>query len=755
MKNASNTIIESEKGLLRKEISLIILRLELDDLNQVNESTEAQLLNNFNKNNTNITSIKNTNQEQQSYISNTSNPLINETLSFDTKIKSDSVQSKDNLNQKSCKEDSEDLRIFIGKRESRLFSIETYYFNKNNVETAKNTKKLMEEDSTNIQLVNNASTMQKALETAYNDWNKEKNCDFEEKLDSEKLDLKNEKEMEKDEQKLLNKNDKNDSKDVKVDLENTQKKIEQEMEKRSLLISSEFDLDKNKKKINESENISKANLSNKQNLTQITSEIAYMFGNPTVDLVKGFIHIYKSCNLTEFDEKLIDSSSYEAIDSIQLTQKRSEMLCMIGVPNSVTCNELLDFVMPFNENMQFMRILRDTHPNQYMVLIKFINQKDADLFYVHNDNKLFNSIEDNHCHLAFVERVETINSSKGAAKPIPGFTELPACYICLERMDESLNGVISILCNHSFHTNCLVKWGDTCCPVCRYSQTPDYADVDNACTECGSNENLWICLICGYIGCGRYAGGHAHNHFKETQHTYSMELGHNKVWDYAADNYVHRLIQNKSDGKMVQFDERNQVVNRDEKVDSITLEYTYLLTMQLDSQRLFFEERLNKMEDKSRSEIDETEFKLKEHISANSSLKENLAVLNKEKNTLEKKHSTFLYKFNKIQNDLNVEKELNKCLTTNQELYQSKLTNLEEKLKKSDQEKSLEIEDLQSQLRDVMFYLDAQSKMAKSSDVTSEEIQGSQMVIQQDEAATPSIPNLSNSAKMANRRKRK
>ena len=72
--------------------------------------------------------------------------------------------------------------------------------------------------------------------------------------------------------------------------------------------------------------------------------------------------------------------------------------------------------------------------------------------------------------------------------------------------------------------------------------------------------------------CGRYAGGHAHNHFKLTQHTYSMELGNNKVWDYAADNYVHRLIQNKTDGKLVQLDDGGRVVNRDEKVDSITLE---------------------------------------------------------------------------------------------------------------------------------------------------------------------------------------
>lgn len=75
-----------------------------------------------------------------------------------------------------------------------------------------------------------------------------------------------------------------------------------------------------------------------------------------------------------------------------------------------------------------------------------------------------------------------------------------------------------------------------------------------------------------------------------------MELGHNRVWDYVADNYVHRLIQNKTDGKLVQLDEGGRAVgrhnsrelrkvfqltrkkllgfqvNQDEKVDSITLE---------------------------------------------------------------------------------------------------------------------------------------------------------------------------------------
>jgi len=31
-----------------------------------------------------------------------------------------------------------------------------------------------------------------------------------------------------------------------------------------------------------------------------------------------------------------------------------------------------------------------------------------------------------------------------------------------------------------------------------------------------------------------------------------MQLGNNRVWDYAGDNFVHRLLQNKGDGKLVE-----------------------------------------------------------------------------------------------------------------------------------------------------------------------------------------------------------
>lgn len=464
------------------------------------------------------------------------------------------------------------------------------------------------------------------------------------------------------------------------------------------------------------------------------ASIPYHSGNPSVYLIKGLIHIYKDSNLVSLNSENDNQS-----------ELRSELLCMLGIPSTKNCSDLFDFLIPFNETLQFIRILRDTSPNQYMVLLKFHTQNEADSFYLENNNKKFNSLEETMCHLVYVQSIEVLNSSNGASLPIPGFTELPNCNICLERMDESLNGVITILCNHSFHASCLSKWVDTTCPVCRYSQTPDLTD-DNICIECGSQENLWICLICGHIGCGRYVSGHAYAHFQLTQHTYSMQLGTNRVWDYAGDNYVHRLIQNKQDGKLVQFDEAGRAINQDEKLDSVTLEYTYLLTMQLDSQKLYFEEKLLqkerelvKQEEKSKFHFAQLEQELDLNRKDNFKLKEEIETISKDKQVLEKRCTLLHSKLNKIQDELNEEKELNRCLTSNQIVYQAKLNELEEKLKKSNEEKNYEIEELQSQLRDIMFYLDAQKKLADN--ITTEEVQESQMIIQQNELNNKSKPN--------------
>ncbi|KAL8180077.1 UNVERIFIED_CONTAM: hypothetical protein K2H54_005369 [Gekko kuhli] len=115
-------------------------------------------------------------------------------------------------------------------------------------------------------------------------------------------------------------------------------------------------------------------------------------------------------------------------------------------------------------------------------------------------------------------------------------------------------------------------------------------------------QNLWICLICGHIGCGRYVSRHAYKHFEETQHTYAMQLTNHRVWDYAGDNYVHRLVASKTDGKLVQYECEGDVC-QEEKIDALQLEYSYLLTSQLESQRIYWENKIVRIEKDTAEEV--------------------------------------------------------------------------------------------------------------------------------------------------------
>ena len=44
-----------------------------------------------------------------------------------------------------------------------------------------------------------------------------------------------------------------------------------------------------------------------------------------------------------------------------------------------------------------------------------------------------------------------------------------------------------------------------------------------------SMQDLWICLICGHVGCGRGTAKHAVDHWQETGHCYSLELESQRV----------------------------------------------------------------------------------------------------------------------------------------------------------------------------------------------------------------------------------
>lgn len=426
--------------------------------------------------------------------------------------------------------------------------------------------------------------------------------------------------------------------------------------------------------------------------------IPFVSGNPFVEKTTGIIHLFKEDDLTGIDR----------------AANRSQTVCILAVPTTMTCTDLLCFMAPCREDIKHVRIIKDGSPNQYMALITFRTPESVAEFYKNFNGIPFSMMQPEWCcHLVFVSKVETLQEEDGASVAPVNHTELPTCPVCLERMDESVDGILTIMCNHAFHGQCLSKWGDTTCPVCRYIQTPE-PDEDSFCLECKATESLWICLICGHVGCGRYVQGHAHQHYTETHHCYSMQLGSNSVWDYVGDNFVHRILQNKADGKLVEGQDPEKSAQNEAKLEAIQLEYTYLLTSQLESQRAYYEQLISILERETISEITDLREKYDAVLKDQNELKERLNTLIKEKNAIEKKLQATTAKLVTTAKKLEEEKEMNASMRENQGVWQEKCKDLQRDLIKQKIEKEEEIRDLREQLRDLMFFLEAQKTVDSS-----------------------------------------
>ncbi|OMO77509.1 Zinc finger, UBP-type [Corchorus olitorius] len=317
--------------------------------------------------------------------------------------------------------------------------------------------------------------------------------------------------------------------------------------------------------------------------TMSTEAIPFSSGNPRIEETRGVMHLF----------------SNDAVSPLPV--ERKPFVSVLGVPNHMTYADFCQFCASFIHHIMEMRIVRnDGMDDRYSVVMTFESQDSADRFYHHFNNRQFNSLEEEVCRVLFTVDVQFTGYSGSVdcvQSPPASSTEQPSCPVCLERLDQGTSGILTTICNHSFHCSCISKWTDSSCPVCRYcQQQPE----KSTCFICQTSENLWLCVICGFVGCGRSKGGHAIIHWKETQHCYSLEVETNRVWDYVGDNYVHRLIQSKTDGKLIELKSHcvhaNDGCGSCDCVDSgidedifqaeIVNEYNELLRTQLENQKL-------------------------------------------------------------------------------------------------------------------------------------------------------------------------
>ncbi|GJJ11224.1 hypothetical protein Clacol_005456 [Clathrus columnatus] len=510
-------------------------------------------------------------------------------------------------------------------------------------------------------------------------------------------------------------------------------------------------------------------------------------------LPEGVVHMYRHShnynqNIATFtpvdqDTSIIDSFSNKDVKANMVKVDDSNdgsTLAVLAVPSYMTPIDFMTFIAPASESIAHLRMIRDSSPNRSIVLLKFRAREDAILFSQEYNGRPYNVLEvyisslnnlspslimckpSEICHVVNVISVE-IESNDATSLAISRLAtaqsnlhELPTCPVCLERMDTSVTGLVTVPCSHTFHCMCLSKWGDSRCPVCRYSQTrlpphntttprrtitePPSASGGgpslSVCFDCSSTSNLWICLICGNVGCGRYGRAHAHAHYELTMHLYSLELETQRVWDYAGDGYIHRLIQNKTDGKLVELPSASTAMATSdadgsrlgpsaidsmqaEKMEAIGIEYSYLLTSQLDSQREYYEQQKVHLEKllgsaQEKIEILDKELSLQKESERNELRRmrqedeERQVNWQRERSRIEKRSEKLAEVARTLERELKEERAVSQGLLKNLEKVRQKAEIAEQERKQTEKR----VGELEEHVRDLMIYLDVKDKIS-------------------------------------------
>lgn len=327
------------------------------------------------------------------------------------------------------------------------------------------------------------------------------------------------------------------------------------------------------------------------------------------------------------------------------------------------------------------------------------------------------------------------------------------CPVCLEPISETNPLSFTTCCNHTFHITCIYKTEGPQCPVCRFQHDSTPISMSQ-CVMCSWNGednekstnigDLWICLVCGFIGCGSSNCFHIRDHYQSLLHAYAMNVENGRVWDFAGDGYVHRLIMQHSDAdyphlgssedddnvldplssshlveartqpKMVEVpdprsrlssrtrqaplttDEESLLVNR--KLESTAYHYNQLLTWQLEHNRQRYEDRLHRFKVFLSQELHLAN--TKDNSKSWSQTMEELLLIEKSKAL--KKRDLALSRFEEARNERTLLQEFNKNLLNNLTELQGAIATAEDKVFKAENVYSDYIPKLEKKVQSLM-----------------------------------------------------
>ena len=400
-------------------------------------------------------------------------------------------------------------------------------------------------------------------------------------------------------------------------------------------------------------------------------------------------------------------------------------------------NFCLLFKIDINNIIGSLRIIHPT-TKQESLIIKFINIEYTQTVLYNCHGKIFNKNNSNDiCHVLFALRfnVGNYNNISNIYNEIISnkYISLPLCPLCLERIDQLQSNVWSHTCNDYSNNNsniynnnifseyydytnlgicdCNHIWNYINCNVCNIIKSIHKNNKSKLfkCNEIGCHEtnDLWICLICSNIGCGRNTKyKHGLSHFEITKHGFTLNLNDLHVWDYISDDWVHRLFQKKtvvanniiSHNNELNINYSNNNNNNDNndgsvnpvdpilkdmvmiKMDNIREYYNKMLTDTINQQRIYYENEIHNIKNEyiiQKKNINNNittikndiigikntikNIKLWIHINklkeSNKIIKNDIQNLLKNNKKFKSKKDILIQKYNKKENELKIDKQ--------------------------------------------------------------------------------------------------